>query len=220
MRARRGVVVGVVAVALYGIALLWVAATTHDGQLGPGDRSDGEAASALVTAWQRSREATFVRIGAFERVSEVTGASIRSEDVLAQEPPRRLHRQLGGVEGRNDDRLILCPAGEPGTPNPRCEVGPPGDQSYAASVASEAAGLRSLVTGEHPVYGVRQDEDCFELAQLRSEPRAPFGIAATLCFDPVTGAPADSTVRYAGGIVERLRVTEIRARVTDADLRP
>ena len=129
-------------------------------------------------------QATFVRTGTFERRSEATDAVISSEDVLAQRPPQRLHRQLGGVDGRDDRRAIVCPAdrrtvrrrrrhparfGDPDRPHLR------GGRRDRRSQA-----LRTLVEG--PVAGVRgratSVDGCFELAQQRVEPRAPFGVEA------------------------------------------
>jgi len=223
MRARRGVVVGWLTVGLYAAALVVVAATTTDGVLRPGDRpDDGSAATELIGAWERSRTATFVRFGTFERRSDVTDAAIASEDVLAQRPPQRLHRQLGGVDGRDGDRLIVCPAPPAGAAAGECHLGDPGGDTYEEDVAAELAGLRSILGGATPLYAVARAgrAGCFDLAQLRSDPRAPFGIEARFCFDADTGAPADSRVRYEGGIVEVLAVTEIRSEVTDDDLRP
>jgi hypothetical protein len=71
------------------------------------------------------------------------------------------------------------------------------------------------------VYAVeRAGDECFALEQLRNEPRAPFGIAARFCFDDDTGAPTNSRVQYAGGIVEVFVVTELVGSVDDADLDP
>src|SRR5690554_1320858 len=101
MRVERSTVVGLLVVVAYA-ALVGYAAVT--GATGDSDRpaieetDAAEAAEALVAAWERSRTATFVTTGTYERRSDVTGAAIRSEDHLAQRPPRRLHRQLGGVE--------------------------------------------------------------------------------------------------------------------------
>lgn len=222
MRARRGTVLGWIAVAVYAAAVVLVsidAASSGDGDPPPGE---GDAAAELVAAWERSREATFVAVGTYERRSEVTGASIRSEDVLAQRPPRRLHRQLGGVEGRDDDRLLLCPAPPPGADDPApCHLGPPGPTTYRDSVAREVAGLRALTGGKDPLYAVRAtDPGCFSLELRRSDPRAPFGIAASFCFDAVTGAPVAHRVEHQGGIVEVLVVTSIRTEVSEADLTP
>jgi hypothetical protein len=224
MRARRGLIAGWVVVALYGAALLVVgilAASEPDA-----DRTvapETEPAAAFVVAWERSRLATFLTVGTYERRSEVTEATVTSEDVVAQRPPRRLHRQLGGVEGRVDDRLLVCPAApaESTTEPPPCRLGAPGGLTYAASVAREVAGVRSLVEGDDPLYDVTTTEPgCFELRLQRVDPRAPFGVEASFCFDPATGAPSARRVRHAGGIVEVLVVTEIRTEVRDADLEP
>jgi hypothetical protein len=184
---------------------------------------DDDVAERFVAAWERSRQATFVTSGTYERRSAVSGASIASEDVVAQRPPRRLHRQLGGVDGRDDDRLVVCPAppaGEEDEPEP-CRLGEPGGPTYAESVANEVAGLRSLTTGPDPLYIVTAGRPgCFELELVRIDPRAPFGVEASFCFDEATGAPAGSRVRHAGGVEEVVVVTDIRTAVTDADLTP
>ena len=93
--------------------------------------------------------------------------------------------------------------------------------STAEEVATTIENMRSLVDGPNPVYAVdREDGGCFALAQLRVEPRAPFGVDARFCFDEETGAPTDTRVEYAGGIVEVLAVTELTGTVLDEDLEP
>lgn len=190
------------------------------------DRSvqvDEAVSERFVTAWERSREAAYVATGTYKRHSDVTGATLSSEDVVAQRPPRRLHRQLGGVEGRDDDRLIVCPAPPAGgeeRPAP-CRLGPPRGETYEETVQREVAGVRSLTQGEQPLYSVREpDSGCFDLALRRIDPRAPFGVQASFCFDAETGALSASSVRHEGGIVEVVTVTSIRTDVTDADLEP
>jgi hypothetical protein len=224
MRARRGLVVGWTAVLAYAVALVAVTVTTRDGDLRPGDRGrDTAAASELVAAWERSLRATFLRTGTFERRSESTGAVISSEDVLAQRPPRRIHRQLGGVDGRDDRRPISCPSAPEGEdlPPAPCSFGEPTLPSYEEDVATDIAALRTLVEGPDPVYAVERAADgCFDLAQQRVEPRAPFGVEARFCFDEETGAPTDSRVGYSGGIVEVIAVVSVTNEVDDADLVP
>lgn len=223
MRARGGLVAGWVAVVAFAL-LLAVVGIEGARQQGRIDRSI-PTADRFIAAWETSRTATFLTSGTFERRSKVTGSRIASEDVLAQRPPQRLHRQLGGIEGRDDDRLLVCPAVPDdeggGDVAATCELGEPGGPTYAESVVAEVTGLRTLVGGADPLYTVGLDADgCFALDQTRVEPRAPFGRRARFCFDAATGAPAASRVEYDGGIVEVLVVTEIRAEVTDADLRP
>ena len=213
---------GWVLVTAYAAALLLTVVTTNDGERQPGDQGSATAVTELVDAWERSLQVTFVRTGTFERRNEDTGAVIASEDVLAQRPPRRLHRQLGGVDGREDTQLVVCPAPPPDTPAVECRLGPPGGPTYAEDVAAAVEGLRSIVAGPDPLYAVarRDDAGCFDLVQRRSDPRAPFGIRARFCFDAATGAPAASRVDYSGGIVEVIAVVEIRPEVAAADLRP
>lgn len=176
----------------------------------------------FVSAWERSRLATFVASGTFERRSTVTGARVASADVVAQRPPRRLHRQLGGVAGRDDDRLIVCPATPGGDGRAAaCRLGAPGGPTYRESVAAEVDALGSLVGGPDALYTVRVTASgCFALEQQRVEPRAPFGVRSRFCFDSATGAPSGSRVEYDGGIVEVVAVTDIRSEATEADLAP
>lgn len=221
-------VVGWAVVVAYASLLIGVGIVeVQDGGRVPVD--DGPAlsqgtAERFVQAWERSRTATFVTRGTYERRSDVTGASVASEDVVAQRPPRRLHRQLGGVEGRDDDRLLVCPAPPAGADEKDrepCRLGAPGGRTYAEQVADEVAGLRSLTAGPDPLYRVTDgDEGCYDLELRRVDPRAPFGVEASFCFDAATGAPARSSVRHEGGIVEVVVVTEIRTEVRDIDLVP
>jgi hypothetical protein len=216
-------VIGWALVGCYAAALVIATVTTEDAALRPGARpDDGTVAEEFVEAWERARLATFVRTGTFERRSDVTGSSISSEDVLAQRPPQRLHRQLGGIDGRDDRRALTCPSPPEGSPPEACTLSEPSGPSYDEDVAREVAALHALVAGDAPVYAIGRggDPGCFELVQRRIEPRAPFGREARFCFDAATGAPANSRVEYEGGIVEVVVVTDLRSDVTDADLRP
>ncbi len=226
MRARRGPGVGWLAVAAYAVLVLAVGLAAVQEPDRPRARTEPTAEDVterLIEAWERSRLATFVTTGTYERRSDVSGAAIASEDVVAQRPPVRVHRQLGGVEGRNDDRLLVCPAPPAGQEDDRepCRLGRPGPRTYVEAVAQEVAGLRSLLQGPTPLYRVTDGGGgCFDLELVRIDPRAPFGVEASFCFDAATGAPAGSRVRHEGGIEEVVVVTDIRTEVTDADLEP
>jgi hypothetical protein len=217
-------VAGVLLVAAYAAVALWAALdVAGSARVDPDSRParGEEAAERFVAAWERARTATFVATGTVERRSATTDAVLRSADVVAQRPPQRLHRAFGGIDGRDDDRVLLCPASPDGEPAPPCQLGPPGGPTYDESVDGEVEALRSLVLGPERVYAVTADgTGCFDLRLRRVEPRAPYGVRARLCFDPDTGAPVRREVRHEGGVTETLVVHDLRTRVTDADLEP
>jgi len=220
MRARPATVLGAMLVFAFAAAAVVVVVTTphrERAEQGPPEA----AARAFVGAWERSREGTYLTRGTFERRSDVTGAAITSEDVVVQRPPRRVHRQMGGTEGRVDAEILVCPAPGPGQDQPEepCRT-TPGGGTYEESVAREVAGVESVVVGADRLYDVSRDGLCFELDLIRPDPRAPFGIGARFCFDERTGAPLITEVRYEGGIRERVVVEEVSAVVTDEDLEP
>lgn len=189
---------------------------------GDGPRAPDPAAEApgdrFIEAWRESRSATFVASGTFERFAPSTGARLVSEAYLAQDPPRRVQRELGGVQGRDGDRVLLCPLlpdGETGA----CRFGEPSGTSYAESVDAEVAALAAHVRGDRPLYAVSEGgPGCFDLRRLRFDPVAVYGQAARFCFDPETGAPTLRQVEFDGGVVERVVYTEIRTDVSAGDL--
>ncbi|MGQ0432080.1 MAG: hypothetical protein ACT452_06710 [Microthrixaceae bacterium] len=225
MRSPRATLLGAALVAGYVGLMGW----TSWESLHAADRDRGApgvavpAEETFAAAWERSRTETYLATGVYERRSEVTGATVSSEDVVAQRPPRRLHRQLAGVAGRDDDRLVVCPApplGDEARAAP-CQLGPPGGETYAQSVEREVEGVRMLTSGPRPLYRVVvRRPGCFHLTRERVDPRAPFGQRATFCFDDATGAVVSSTVHHEGGVVEVLSVSTVRRRVSDADLEP
>ena len=214
---------GWVAVAAYATLLILVTADALHTRPSVVRRDAATStAEQFVEAWERSRMGTYVASGTFERTSSVTGARVASKDVVAQLPPRRLHRQLGGVDGRDDDRSVFCPVPSAGEIGPSvCRLGEPGGPTFRESVMTEIAALRAMVTSPGALYTVAETSaGCFSLKQIRVEPRAPFGIRARFCFDPLTGARSASRVEYGEGIVEVIVVTSIRAEVQEADLLP
>ncbi len=187
---------------------------------GPGARVEPPAVR-FVEAWERSRRATFVREGAFERRSADGRTRLRSPDLLAQDPPRRLHRQFGGVEGRVGDRLVLCPAGPHDARADRCGLGPPSGRTFDEAVVDEVRAVRAAVVGPSASYEVSDaGAGCFALDAVRVSPTASFGVRARFCFDAATGAPTTSVVRHAAGVVESLRVQRLAPDPAEGDLRP
>ena len=161
----------------------------------------------------------------FERRSEVTGAVITSEDVLAQRPPQRLHRQLGGVDGRDDDRLIVCPAPPTGeAAGRRASSATPAAPPTRRTWPSELAGLRSILQGADAAVrgrGRRRGG----LLRAGAAAQRPAGAVRhggrASASTPPPGAPSNSRVALRGrhrrgGDGHRASATV----VTDADLDP
>src|SRR3546814_21099299 len=131
MRRRARWALGWVVVAAYAALLVATALTTPaDRRPATGSGSD-TAESALIEAWAPSRTGTFVTTGTFERRSDVTGASLASEDVLPRLPPRRLHRPMGGVQWRHSERLPVCPSPPPHSQTPPSRHAPPSTTATA-----------------------------------------------------------------------------------------
>jgi hypothetical protein len=193
-------------------AALWTAGELAD------DEPPGRATGELLVAWERSRAATFVARGTWEREAS-DGRRLTSEAYLAQRPPERVQRELGAVQGRVDDRILLCPA-TPGGATEQCRLGAPTGAGYRAAVEAELEALEALVRGDEPLYSVEAGEGggCFVLSQQRPDPRAPYGRRATMCFDPATGAPTRREVHFAEGVTETVVYDDLGTEVTDADL--
>ncbi len=212
MRARWGTVLGVVAVVAYA-ALLAVTAVTSRRDAVEIDAS----AERFVAAYERSLRTTYALEGTFTRRSVTTDGKISSEIREAQRPPKRRRDQFGGVSGRDGRRVFLCDAERAGATGDRCAYAV--YDSYEDNVVSQVGVLRLYFKGDDPLYTVVKDGECFELRRTRYDPRPPYGEAARLCFDAVTGALARVRVENTGVIDETI-ATEIRTVVTDAELEP
>ena len=186
----------------------------------PTDRVDDpvdDPIEDLVTAFARSRTATYHAAGSFER-SAPDGARIGAEVEIVQRPPDRLLRQFGEVQGRRGDRLLLCPAPIGGGPS-ACGLTEPG-QSFEQVVDEEVDAFRAIVAGPDPLYEVeRQSADCWRMTRTRNDPRSGYGLAAELCVDPGSGAIRSISIDH-GRVEERTVFDAIRTEVTDEDLEP
>jgi len=180
-----------------------------------GARADSVA--AFVAAYERSRTGTFVVEQTFTRTAP-DGRELSYVRRLVQRPPDdRLLVGGGAAEGRLDGRVVRCSTGPDGTS--RCDEGPPA-RPYADEVAAEVGALRSLVEGREATYDVEAGEPgCWSLRLRLGVPSPPYGELAGFCFDAETGAPTRLEVRRPEA-VDVVEAVEIRATVTDADLRP
>ena len=207
---RAGLLVVALLVVLMGVVAIDVATSS---EAGPAP----DPVAELVTAFERSRTATYHAVGTFER-SAPDGARFEAEVEIAQRPPDRLVRQFGEVQGRRGDRPLTCPA-PAGGGAPECSLGPAGEP-FDEVVAGEVAAFRALVTGPDPLYDVSPSSDgCWRMVRTRNDPRSGYGMEAELCVDRATGAMRSITIDH-GRVDERTEFTDISTEVTDADLEP
>jgi hypothetical protein len=182
-----------------------------------GDHAEDLAAGRFVSAYERSRLATYSLEATFTRQSISTDAAISSEVVEAQRPPRRVRSQFGGVDGQIDDVSFVCGPVADASTGRRCAF------SKAAPfddvVADDVAVVRSYVGGADPLYTVVQDGRCFSLRRTRYDPRPPYGESAQLCFDRRTGALVQARIRNTG-VIDETKATTARAQVGDDELEP
>ena len=144
--------------------------------------------------------------------------------MLAQRPPQRLHRQLGGVSTVATTSACSCARARPrSTAENECSLGEPTGPTYEEDLASEVAALGTLFEGPSPVYSVAASAES-RLLRPRPAPgraRAPgWGRRRPSASIAATGAPTNSRVAYEGGIVEVVAVTGLRGEVSDDDLEP
>jgi hypothetical protein len=190
------------------------AALVATGALRVPTASDTSARQDFVAAYERSRQGTFVVESRFRRQMD-TGAVLESGQLLVQQPPTRLVRQFGGVDGIVDGRGVVCATGPDGSFGCRAGDTP---RDFAAETRREVDNLRGYVTPPAPIYRVNRDESgCFELTQVIVYPDPPFGSRARFCFDERTGAPT-TVERRLDNASELLQATALRTGVTDADL--
>ena len=171
-----------------------------------------EATAEFVAAYERSLRATYVMKADYTRVLD-NGRTLQSATFIAQRPPDRIQRQFGGITGTVAGRQIMCSTAL-GTEF-HCGPAAPAPDSNGALTA-QLANLQSYFVDPALYRVVNGDPGCFELTQVRPLPLAPYGSAATMCFDGPTGA-----MRYLEqqleGAVDTLNATDIRSFATDQD---
>jgi len=171
-----------------------------------------EATTEFIEAFQRSLSATFVSKADYTRVLD-SGRALESATFIAQRPPDRIQRQFGGITGTVAGRQIMCST----TLDGQFHCGPAAPAADPNSaLTTQTENLQSYFAPPALYRVVKGDPGCFELTQVRALPLAPYGSAATMCFDDVTGA-----IRYLEqhleGAVDTFNATEIRPFATDQD---
>lgn len=214
-----GVVVGVLAV--LGVAALTTDDDSDERDLAPIELSfptvdhDESAAEALVVAWDRWRNATFVSSGTWTRTLDSGVEPLTGDAYIAQDPPRRLVMRLGAVIESIDGTLVTCDNPSEPVIVPGCsEVD--GLRSYEERLHSEMSLVLGYVRGDERIYDVAEIDGCFHVELIPAALRSPWGRAAQFCFDEETGALASSRVRRQSAVDEEIALV-IRADVDDAD---
>lgn len=208
----------VLAALLSTLLLLWLVPEPSDE--GSAAVPAEPAAQRFIAAYERSRTATFVVEQHFIRTLP-DGRSIEGDTRIVQRPPDdRLVAGLGALSGRLGGRVLACATddGAVGAPT-RCTQGPPAPP-YDEEVQAEVATLRTYVESRPPLYRVADgaESGCFVLTLALALPSPPYGDEATFCFDEATGAP--TLIRIARPeATDETRAVEIRATITEADLR-
>lgn len=208
VRLRVVLIVALVAATAFLAIELWLTRGGGEGISG------AEAADALVAAYTRNLDATYLVEGQTTRTLD-DGRTLSSAYLVVQRPPDRLQRSLGSTTGDIGGRSV------------NCSVSPEGGYSCAASGVAEPweqqratilAALDTYVRGDDPVYAVTVDAaDCFVLTRRRTEPDATYGEGARLCFDPRYSALRRLEVRRDGGATDVMLAERITDEVTDAD---
>ncbi|MCU0267010.1 MAG: hypothetical protein MUF83_00035 [Acidimicrobiales bacterium] len=210
--ARRGTVAGV------AVGLVATATLVAGGVLElPDEPDDRDASADFLAAWERSRDVTYAAEGEFARVLP-GGDTLASATFTAQRPPDRISRSLGSVDGRLDDRPVICSTDESGAFS--CVTGERVLPSYEEEVAGELDNLRAMFSGTEPaLYRVRfgEQDGCFELTQQIVYPDPDYGRFAVFCFDPTTGVRTYVERHLTGGVVETEQALAVRVDVTAND---
>ena len=176
---------------------------------------DEAAAEALVVAWNRWRQATFVSIGTWTRTLDGAAEPLSGDSYLAQDPPRRVVVRLGAVIESIDGAVVICDDPTEPVIVPGCTEVQSG-ATYDDRLQTEMSLVLNYVRGEQRIYHVAEVDDCFQVELIEPALRSPWGRAAEFCFDEDSGALRSSRVRRQSAIDEEV-VSVIRTEVTGAD---
>ena len=203
------IVAGVVLLAVIGAGVTW-RLTRHDTPT----LSGTEAADALIDAYTRNLDATYLVEGELTRTLD-DGRTLSSAYLTVQRPPDHIQRSLGSTTGDIGGRSVNCST-PPGGSYTCAASGDalPWDQQRATTLGA----LDSYVHGDDPVYSVTTDTDgCFRLVRRRTELDATYGREARLCFDPRYAAVRRLEVQRDGGATDVMLADRITDQVTGAD---
>ncbi len=150
----------------------------------PPHRDDRDASADFLKAWERSRTGTFVVESDFRRRLG-DGRTLYSASKLVQQPPNRIIRQFGGVDGVVNGHPVICSTDQGG--HFSCFAGSGTTVGFDESVARELDTFRSYFADVGSVLPVRAP----------SPGRGPSGSLPTS--DPATGTTPGTTTGTASG---------------------
>jgi hypothetical protein len=159
-----------------------------------GAQADQQAArDGFLTAWRRSREASYTAQLVFVRVA-TDGRELRSTSTVTQQPPRRIVRSADAVQLDAGAASVTC-----STVNGAFLCTPAPAKDYTALVDEELAVWRTALDGDRPWYRISSPvEGCFELALAQALTDPPYGTISRFCFDATTGALAKRQIVRTG----------------------
>lgn len=203
-----GIVVGTsLCVACTGSTGRSASPTTVDVNGGPSEQS-------FLDAYRRSLEASYAMEGEFTRTMS-DGRTLQSGLLVAQRPPDRIRRQLGGVSGEIDGFTLNCSTTPEGELS--CAQGVPAP-SYREDVEQRVATLASYFDpNSPPLYQVwRNGPGCFRLDLLRAVPDPVYGDFTIMCFDDAIGAMTRFELHRGDGSIDLVEAVTVRP-VSDLD---
>jgi hypothetical protein len=182
----------------------------------PSTTAGAAAVDDFLTAYQRSREATFVLEQTYTRSVDGEPALTYPMRIVQRPPDDRLTVGGGNASGKLDGNVVRCASEPSGTSS--CADGGPAREDGDV-VAGELDGLRRLLTGDAAYSVARRDDGCFVLTLDYVYPAPPYGVSSTFCFDPDSGAPMEVRIDHGDGVVDDTVTTTVRTEVGPADLR-
>jgi hypothetical protein len=215
MLERFGPVIG--GLVVMALLVVWSGDPDDDVPAEPPSVGGQEAVDEFLAAYERSWMVEAVVVSETQRTM-ADGRELAYEQRLVQRPPDdRLVIGAGSASGRVDGQTVRCTTVDD-DPVPQCADGGEAPD-YQALVDEQLETFAELVEPGVGMYTLTSSEDgCFHLELRLRVLTPPYGIESTFCFDEEVGVLRDVEV-VRPEATDRTTATEIRATVTEADLR-